>query len=105
MTEWAADEIQKLFEEILQEKLDERQLSMDEVEDYLTEETPRLVRELADVILPTLKQQAPTALRENREMEAGFRQRNFERWAKGFDLLELLVGVAHEVGDAISRAE
>src|SRR5207302_11470916 len=49
-------------------------------------------------LLKTLKQAAPAMLEERREANAGFMQRNFERWRGAFDLFEMLIEMATELG-------
>jgi hypothetical protein len=49
----------------------------------IQDQTPKIARNL----LNTLKARAPEMLREHREMDAGFRERNFQRWREGLDLL------------------
>jgi len=60
----------------------------------LKSQTPSIARKLLD----TLKAKAPEMLREHRELDAGFRERNFRRWREGFDLLEMLIVLAEESG-------
>jgi len=49
-------------------------------------------------LLNSLKAKAPEMLREHRELEASFRERNFDRWREGLDLLQMLVVIAEEAG-------
>jgi len=50
------------------------------------------------ILLNDLKAKAPEMLREHRELEAGFRTRNLERWREGLDLLQMLIVIAEEAG-------
>jgi hypothetical protein len=54
--------------------------------------------DVAKGILKRLKEKAPEMLREHRELDAGFRERNFQRWREGLDLLEMLIVIAEESG-------
>jgi hypothetical protein len=56
------------------------------------------VPDIAKGLLRTLKDKAPKMLREHRESDAGFRERNFQRWREGLDLLEMLIVIAEESG-------
>ena len=56
------------------------------------------VPDIAKGLLKSLKEKAPGMLREHRESDSGFRERNFQRWAEGFDLLEMLIVIAEESG-------
>jgi hypothetical protein len=64
-----------------------------------------LIPRCAASLLEELKQRAPDMLREHREIDEGFRSRHLERWAEGFDLLDMLLVVAEETGAAINNTD
>ncbi len=64
-----------------------------------------LIPQCAASLLDDLKQRSAEMLREHRGMDEEFRVRNFERWAEGFDLLEMLIVIAEETGGAINDAD
>jgi Family of unknown function (DUF5677) len=97
------NELHKLFAEALaQSRLDVTALDETDLSEVLQSE---IIPECAASALDELKQRAPNMLREHREMEKNFQARNFERWAQGFDLLEMLIVIAEETGEAINCAD
>jgi hypothetical protein len=64
-----------------------------------------LIPQCAASLMDKLKQSARDMLREHREIEEEFRSRHFERWAQGFDLLEMLIVIAQETGELINHAD
>jgi Family of unknown function (DUF5677) len=52
----------------------------------------------AKILLRGLKARAPEMLREERELDTGFRARNYQRWREGLDLLCMLIVIAEESG-------
>jgi len=99
----AMNDLHKLFAEALaQSGLDVTALDETDLSEVLQS---KIIPECAASVLDELKQRAPDMLREHREMEEGFQARNFERWAQGFDLLEMLIVIAEETGGAINDAD
>jgi hypothetical protein len=56
----------------------------------------------AKILLHDLKVKAPEMLREERELDTGFRARNYQRWREGLDLLCMLIVIAEESGSDIN---
>ncbi len=56
------------------------------------------VPDVAKILLHDLKAKAPEMLREHRELDTGFRARNYQRWREGLDLLCMLIVIAEESG-------
>lgn len=52
----------------------------------------------------TLERRSSSMLREHRKLRQGFVRRNFRRWKRGFDLLERLIVISQESGEAINNA-
>lgn len=97
--------IQKELERLIAEQLSEGKLDSQNVENVTRNVVQDELLYAADRVLASMKEMAPETLKYNRELEEGFRQRNYNPWATGFDLLEMLLAVAEETGDAINRAE
>lgn len=55
--------------------------------------------ETAAMILKTLRRDAPKMLHERRKEITGFEKRNFRRWRKAFDLFEMMIVMAGELGE------
>ncbi|WP_271606233.1 MULTISPECIES: DUF5677 domain-containing protein [unclassified Bradyrhizobium] len=52
-----------------------------------------------------LKRRKPQLLARGRKSDAGFEKRNFKRWRKPLDLLELLWNISQEVGSKFNETE
>ena len=52
----------------------------------------------AKILLHGLKAKAPEMLHEERELDTGFRERNYQRWREGLDLLRMLIVIAEDSG-------
>ena len=76
-------------------------------EDRLAEAIGKAIKEglpsATKILSNDLRAKAPEMLREHRELEAGFRTRNFERWREGLDLLQMLIVIAEEAGSDLNR--
>ena len=95
------NELHKLFVEALaQSGLDPAGVDEGNLAEVVQRE---LIPQCAASLLDELRQRAPDMLREHREIEEGFRSRHFERWAEGFDLLEMLIVISEETGEAINH--
>lgn len=105
MSDWEMNTIQKEFERLIAEQISEVGLDGQDVENITKDVIQDALPAAADQVLTLMKEMAPETLKYNRELEEVFRQRNYERWASGFDLLEMLIAVAGEAGEAVNRAE
>lgn len=105
MSDWKMNALQEEFERLIAEQILEKGLDEEAVENATENVIRDALPDAADQVLASMKDMAPEILKHNRELGEGFRQRNYERWAKGFDLLEMLVAVAQETGEAINRVE
>jgi Family of unknown function (DUF5677) len=54
--------------------------------------------QIADQMRKDLRRRAPSTLRKTRRETAGFERRNLQRWRKPFNLVEMILEVAAEVG-------
>lgn len=60
--------------------------------------------DIANSLYETLSRSAGKMLREHRSLRRGFVSRNVRRWREGFDLLEQLIVLSQETGEAINKA-
>jgi len=67
-------------------------------DEQITPAIEKIIPRIADSLLSGLKQKAPEMLEQRRRSDIGFRERNFDRWHGGFDLLEILIVIAEETG-------
>jgi len=58
---------------------------------------------LAKLYIRSLKRSGPAMLRESRKIADGFERRNLRRWRRVFDLYEMLIAMACEIGEAHDR--
>mgnify|MGYP006279082533 CR=1 FL=1 len=105
MSGWEMNTLQEELERLIAEQLSENELDGPDVGNATEQVIHDVLPAAADQVLASMKDLAPETLKYNRELEEGFRQRNYERWARGLDLIEILVAVADETGQAINRAE
>jgi hypothetical protein len=65
----------------------------------------QIAGQIAGSIFKELKKSAPAMLKDLREENAGFQKRNFKRWKKGFDLLEMLWHISMEAAYFANQPE
>lgn len=84
----------------LNERLEENPEVADEIDisELIAEITPDAVR----LIKASLLESSAEMLKERRELSEGFVKRNNERWAKGFDTLEILIVTCTEAGEDVN---
>jgi hypothetical protein len=94
------DILHKQFMDSLNEKLKENPEIEDEIDfsELISEVTPEAV----NLIKTSLLESSAVMLKERRELSEGFVQRNNERWAKGFDSLEILIVTCTEAGEDVN---
>lgn len=98
------DLLQKTVDEAIQ-KLAESAISEDELEkisDAVPSQIEKLLGELPNDMLSTIKAMAEEGLAERRTYHADFVERNVCRWKEGFDLLELQIEIAIEAGESFN---
>jgi hypothetical protein len=99
------DHFQKIFNGLLEQALSADDLTEEQAQQIPAEILRSFVPEVADFMLKELKKKAPRMLREHKESDAGFERRNYRRWKKPLDLLELLWVISEEVGATFNKAE
>jgi hypothetical protein len=95
----------KTFHEILAQVLSRAKLSEDEAAAASARVLREFIPQAASSMLKGLKHTAPKMLREHKESDAGFARRNYRRWKKPLDLLELLWNISEEVGAKFNQTE
>lgn len=94
-----------LFREALAAVLARGDVKADEIGNATNEVLQALIQDTAADLIIGLKSRAPKMLRQQKRSDAGFESRNYRRWKKPLDLLELLWTVSEEVGSAFNQAE
>jgi hypothetical protein len=95
----------KLFHEALTAALARGDVKEDEIDSASEEILQSLIPDTAAALIKGLKSRSPKMLRLQKRSDAGFERRNYRRWEKPLDLLELLWTVSEEVGGAFNQAE
>lgn len=101
-------ELEDAFHSTLKELLKNSDLDEDQHAEMIESAILEVRSKLAATFLKKLRRNAPKMLRERRSQLAGFEKRNFRRWRKAFDLFEMMVVMAEELGennDAALRAQ
>jgi hypothetical protein len=95
------DILQKAFNDALESALSELEEPIDDekLEHVVNDVIALSLPEITSDILTTLKNSAPLMLKERRELSDDFVHRNYNRWSKGFDLLEMLIVMCTEAGE------
>jgi len=83
------------------EPFDEESLA--ELSNKIQKIFPDLVSDLSDMLLPSIKSKSSEQLKELREGSSDFEARIFELWKEPFDLLEMFIGIAFELGEKFNR--
>src|SRR5205085_12108843 len=99
----------KIFEEMFHEAL-AKAMARGEVQQGDVAQATRkalqtFIPGVATVMTNSLKRRAPKMLRDQRVSDAGFAARNYRRWKKPFDLLELMWVVSQEVGQKFNETQ
>jgi hypothetical protein len=75
-------------------------LSEEEMSKAIEDATLEAIPKTTAAMIKALKRHAPKLLRDHRKEDAGFTSRNYRRWRKAFDLLEMMWMLSEEVGSA-----
>jgi hypothetical protein len=94
------DDLHKQFMESLNEKLKDNPEVADEMD--VSELISNVTLDAVRLIKASLLESSAEMLKERRELSEGFFQRNNERWAKGFDTLEILIVACTEAGEDVN---
>ena len=95
-----SDLLTELQEDWLEAKM--RGLTQEEIEanpELLTKDMNEEIDAIAAAIVQRYQSTAPQVLKRTRSNEAAFQERNFARWRKAFDILEIMVSVATDLGE------
>lgn len=98
------------FEQIFQDALsnalaDRHGLSEEEIAQASEQVARTLFPQIAASMLVDLKRRTPSMLRKHKRDDAGFVARNYHRWKRPLDLLELLWNISEEVGAKFNETE
>jgi len=99
------DILQKAFDKALVSALKELEEPIDEekIQEVVESTFNSTIPQMTEKVLKKLKESAPKMLLERRSLSAAFTERNMRRWSKGFDLLEMLIIMCTEAGDAFNK--
>lgn len=104
---WKLDDIHSAFQAALEEVIRDRG---DDKPDEATlakivrEASADFVPKMSETIYADLDERAPEMLIERREIRRRFVERNVRRWQAGFDLLERMIVISEEIGQAVSNS-
>jgi hypothetical protein len=88
---------------ILLRILEKANIDLENADEIIKKVIPDTLPEIADVILKELKSSAPKMLKNRRKIASGFESRLRKVWGKSFDLLEMLIVIALEVGEEFNK--
>ena len=102
------DEIDKAVQKVVERealKAKKAGISETELEKIIGNAITKAIAELSKAVFSDCKKRLPEMISEYAELESGFRERNYQRWKDGFDLLQMLIVTSQETGEAINIAE
>jgi len=99
------DRFGRTFNEILEHALARGGFTEEEATALPKQILLSFVPQVVAFMLKNLKKKTPSMLRERKESDAGFERRNYRRWKKPLDLLELLWVISEEVGANLNQTE
>lgn len=93
--------LQNAFEKALVQHLESQNLDEAELRrsvEKVPQIVPRIIDDISDSTLNTLREDAPAMLKERRAYNARFEKRIQKRWKPALDLLEMFLVIAYEAG-------
>lgn len=99
------DRFGRTFSKILEQALARGGLTEEDATALPKQILRSLVPQVGEFMLKDLKKKLPSLLRERRKSDAGFERRNYRRWKKPLDLLEMLWIISEEVGGIFNETE
>jgi hypothetical protein len=99
------DRFGKIFNELLEQALARDGVTEEEATALPKQILQSFVPQVAESMLKDLKKKTSSMLREHKQSDAGFERRNYRRWKKPLDLLELLWVISEEVGGKVNETE
>ena len=84
---------------VLQDMLIEADLEEDQWAVLIESKYEEVLSNVVEEVLKTLRRSAPKMLRERRSQLRSFEKGNFRRWKKAFDLFEMMIVMAEELGE------
>ncbi len=99
------DEIQKIFDKALEEKIaqSDKSYSEEELKDKTEQFLDSYVDEMSEIMLTELRENASIMLIEHDELEKRFVKRNIERWKDVLNSLKMLLVVCLEAADKFNE--
>jgi hypothetical protein len=99
------DELEKIFQHTLAKALANTPNAENEevISATADQVLKQLLPRLTSFMLKTYKRMAPKVLRREQKKVAGFNNRNYMRWRKAFDTLEMMWMISEEIGSELNN--
>jgi hypothetical protein len=94
----AMSNFDKILEQVFQQIIADNAMTPEQLRDAAPSIANDIMDQIADEMRKDLRRRAPSTLRGTRRETAGFERRNLQRWRKPFNLIEMILEVAAEVG-------
>lgn len=88
----------EILEQVFQKIIADNAMTPEELGTAAASIANDVMDQMADQMRNDLKRRAPATLRTTRRETAGFERRNLQRWRKPFNLIEMILEIAAEVG-------
>lgn len=102
----ALDEMHSVFQHALRKALIEHgdgEMDENQIEEIVVDAVTEVSEMMTDEVHRSLSDGSGKMLEERRDEARRFAERNLERWRQGFDLLERLIVISEDIGDAVNR--
>jgi hypothetical protein len=93
----------EILEQVFQKIIADNAMTPEQLRETAGSIANDVMDQIADNMRKNLKRGAPATLRETRRETAGFERRNLQRWRKPFNLVELILEIATEVGSKFNN--
>jgi hypothetical protein len=88
----------EILEQVFQQIIADKAMTPEQLGEAASSIANDVMDRIADDMRKNLRRGAPATLRKTRRETAGFERRNLQRWRKPFNLIEMILEVAAEVG-------
>lgn len=88
----------EILEQVFQQIIADNAMTPEQLRETAGSIANDVMDQIADQMRKDLRRRAPSTLRSTRRETAGFERRNLQRWRKPFNLIEMILEVAAEVG-------
>jgi hypothetical protein len=88
----------EILEQVFQQIVADNAMTPEQLSEAAGSIANDVMDQIADQMRKDLRRRAPSTLRNTRRETAGFERRNLQRWRKPFNLIEMILEIAAEVG-------